>query len=426
MADPRRQVGQRMIQPGLSGPKRGRSVRTLLPRGSLLVGAVLLGTLLVSGSAHAQSRRPVLAPGQQAPPAPPPPPPEAPVVQTPGTPDMPAPAARGPIGNKEPEQPKEPAAPIDFVDAGQLAGPAAAPAEEAIALPYKELRATRRSGDFVYVLTVRPGEPQAGDSVELFLRVNELLSIPDPAYGDRRPVEGGKLRVRVAGGGLDRSYQVHELDDTGAYGAHFTAAGTGVYKLELERLDGRRVQKLEYAIGVGVPTPGLLDATAIEKQRRSRNGITEGAEFVGVAGPNERDIAGVMNELGRRWMELERHAGSPLAAAAAAEVREQAAKVAGKMPAVGGGFEGEFDQLAAALVERSGGLEAQAADRGAVLSSMSRVQEEVCMRCHAKYRHQFAADVATWPNFGVKSDLQPAAPASNAAGNRTRTPFGAK
>ncbi len=400
-------------------------MRSLLPRGTLLVGAVLLGTLLVAGTA--QARRPVVAPGQQTPTKPPPPPPVAPAPAD-GT-EAPAAAPEGTAAKPvtgEPEKPKEPPKPIDFKDAGQLAAPAAAPVEEKPMGPHKELRHTKRVGDYVYVLSVRPGEPKAGDPVELFFRINEMLPIPDPAYGDRKPLEGGKLKVRVAGGGLDRTYQIHELGDAGTYGAHFTAGSSGLYELEVERTDGRRAQKVEFALGVGVATPGLAETTEQEKRRRTRNGITEGTEMVGVAGPDESDIAGVMNELGRKWMELERHAGTPAAAAAAAEVKEQAAKIAGKMPQIGGGFAEEFDRLAASLVERAAGLETQAADRSAVLASMLQVQDQVCMRCHAKYRLQFADEVSTWPDFGVKQNLQPPAAPTSSTGARTRTPFRAK
>ena len=441
MAEQRRQVGGRIAalrsapaapaaghpfhsEGPAPGPKRGRHVRSLLPRGTLLVSAVLLGTVLFAGTAEA--RRPVVAPGQQSPPKPPPPPPPAPAAAPapPAAENAPAPGPRAPVGTPStPEAPKEPPKPVDFVDAAAVSAPAERAAAPAEVGPYKELRHTRVAGDMLYVLAVRPGEPKAGEPVELFFKISEILPIPDPAYGDRKPLENGKLRVRVSGGGLDRTFEVHELADAGTYGAHFTAAGTGVYRLGVERVDGRRTQQVEFQLGVGVATPGVqknADATP----RRSRNGIVEGVQLVGVRGPDDASIAGVMDELGRRWMELERHAGTPAAAAAAAEVRQQAALLAGKMPQVQNADATEWEQLTAALVGRAESL--GSGDRAAVLSSMQKTSDEVCMRCHAKYRFQFADSVAAWPNFSVNPNLQQPPAAAPRSTGRARLPFRAK
>ncbi len=396
-------------------------MRSFLPRGTLPLSAVLLGTVLLADTAEA--RRPVVAPGQETPAKPPPPPPPPP-ADAPAT-DASAPAAaakpvqRKPAGAPAEEAPKEPPKPVDFVDAAAVAAPAeaAAPAELG---PHKELRHTKVSGDFVYVLAVRPGEPKAGDSVELFFKINEILPIPDPAYGDRKPLEGGKMTVRVSGGGLDRTYQVHELDDSGTYGAHFTAANQGVYRLQVERTDLRRAQQVEFQVGVGVPTPGVQKDAQATTPRRGRNGVTEGVELVGVAGPDAASIAGVMAELGRRWMELARHAGTPAAADAAKAVREQAELMAGKMPQMKGADVTEWEQLASSLVARAASF--GTGDRAAVLSAMQKTNDELCMRCHAKYRFQFADSVATWPDFSVKENLQPP-PAPVKSSGRARTPF---
>lgn len=401
-------------------------MRSLLPRGTLLVSAVLLGTVLFAGTAEA--RRPVVGAGQPEPAKPPPPPPPPPSVTAPeaapAAAGAAAPAARTPAGAAAtPEKPKEPPKPVDFVDAAALTAPADRTATPAEVGPYKELRHTRMSGDFLYVLSVRPGEPKAGEPVELFFKISEMLPIPDPAYGDRKPLEGGKLSVRVAGGGLDRTFEVHELADAGTYGAHFTAAGTGLYRLTVERTDGRRAQQTEFQVGVGVATPGVQKEADASQRRRGRNGVVEGVEMVGVRGPDAGSIAGVMDELGRRWMELERHAGTPAAAAAAAEVREQAALIAGKMPQVPGADTTEWEHLTAALVGRAESL--GTGDRATVVSAMQKTNDDVCMRCHAKYRFQFADSVASWPDFSVKPNLQP--PAAKAQNNgRSRTPFRVK
>jgi hypothetical protein len=60
-----------------------------------------------------------------------------------------------------------------------------------------------------------------------------------------------------------------------------------------------------------------------------------------------------------------------------------------------------------------------------VLSAMQKANDEVCMRCHAKYRFQFADSVASWPDFSVKENLQPPAAPVQSSG-RARTPFRAQ
>jgi hypothetical protein len=107
-------------------------------------------------------------------------------------------------------------------------------------------------------------------------------------------------------------------------------------------------------------------------------------------------------------------------------VREQAALVAGKMPQVAGGHAAEFDQLAATLVERASALEGTAGDRSALLSSMARTRDELCMRCHAMYRLEIAESVASWPDFSPRENLEKPAEAVQTRGTRTRTPFRAK
>ena len=395
-----------------AGPKRGRDVPSFLQRGTHIACAVVLATLLHPGAASA--RRPVVAPGQQVPTKPPPPPE---IEAAAPNPEEATPAAPGGSAAGAPP-------PLDFNDAGQVVQPIEAPKALDELGPHRELRYTRRVGDFVYQVHVRPGEPKPGTPIELFLRVNELLPIPDPALGDRRPLEGGRLLVTVKGNGSSRTYRTHALLDAGTYGTHFTVDAPGLYDLAIERLGARRPERFEVRLGVGTETPGIATPEA-GPRRRDRDGVVEGIEMVGVAGPDDATIAGVMDELGRRWMELDRLAGSEDAAEALRAVREQAALAAGKMPQGRGGNPTEFDQLVAGLADRLAALEGATGDRTALRAGMLRVQEEVCMRCHALYRHGIAESVAAWPDFSPKEKLEPPA-AEPARGTRTRTPFRAR
>lgn len=227
----------------------------------------------------------------------------------------------------------------------------------------------------------------------------------------------------VSGPGLRRVYRVHELTDAGTYGLHFTAGGSGLYDVEIQRTDGRRALTVAFRFGIGEKTLGLSEPGEMERRRRGRGNVVEGAEMVGVAGVDDSTAAGLMELLGRNWMALDRHAGGPGASKALEEVRALAQRLAGKAPEVQGGNAAEFDRLAGELVARVSALEAEAGDAGALRAAMLRVQDDVCMRCHALYRFQFAENVAAWPNFTPKTDLKPTQPVETSRG-RTRTPFG--
>lgn len=391
-------------------------MRNSSPSGTMILGAVLLGTVLLSGGAHAQGRRPVVAPGQQTAPMPPPPP------QSPtGLPGVKV-GAPGQAG--EATEPAAPAAPLDFVDAGAVTNQREE--AQAVVSTTQELRFTKRVGNTVLVMQVSPELPMASAPVEAQFRLHDILPTPDPRYGDRRPVEKAKMVAVVAGPkGSSRRFQVHPLGVPGSYGVHFTPAdGTGLYKITVERIDGRRTVSTEFPLGVGIETPGVADRAEMEKRRRrvSGTGVVEGIEKVGVPGADDSRLTGVMRELGRRWMELDRVAGTPEAAEAAAKVREQAAKIAGKTPSITGASSTEFDALANTLTERLAALEEKATDKNGLMSSMEQIQNESCMRCHSKYRHQFADSVTTWPDFRVKQKLEPIAPTAPAS-TGGRRPF---
>ena len=103
---------------------------------------------------------------------------------------------------------------------------------------------------------VKQGLVRPGDTVEVVWRINEILPIPDPAFGDRKPLTGTNL-VATVSGPQQALYEVHALDAPGTFGIHFTAGATGLYRVELNRADGRPGLKTEFALGVGVPMPGL-------------------------------------------------------------------------------------------------------------------------------------------------------------------------
>ncbi|AKU90002.1 hypothetical protein AKJ08_0389 [Vulgatibacter incomptus] len=341
-------------------------------------------------------KRPVMAPGTQVVA----PPPKA-------EPEESAAKAAAPVA-------AEPEAPAEFqglssvnVQAAVERGPVLLPAES---------RTSKRVGDLQFTFSVKPGRPIAGESVELVWKIQEILHIPDPFLGDRKPAAPAKLVVTISGPEKARTFEVHALEQPGTWGMHFTPRANGAYLVQIERADGKPGYKTQFDAFIGVAPPS--DASA------RRGGVNDRAEeLIPARAPDDRSLDGVMSELGKRWMALERAAGTPDAERALAQVQEQVAKVAGKAPGNAAGHAADFDQLAKLLADRTGALTA-GANRTTTLDALQSVQADACMRCHTQFRFGLASSVRSWPQFEVSADPKRPAPAArDASPKRGRGPI---
>jgi len=400
-------------------PLRGDKAPLLhgwLARATLVAALLVAGTALAAG-AKKPVKAPVTAPAEEAeakaegaeaaPEAPAAAAPKRPVV-APGTkvealPELVAPAPVEATEAAAPAVEEAPPPPPEFQGMPEVAQPeAAAGPREPVAEP-AEARSSVRVGDFQYVYSVKPGRPKAHEPVELNWRIQEVLHIPDPFLGDRRPATDLELVATVSGPEKARAFEVHPLGETssGVYGIHFTPGATGAYEIQLARADGKSGHRVTFMAYVGVEPPAMNSAA------RGVNDRPE--ELIAGRGPDDRDIEGVMKELGKRWMALERAAGTPRAAEAAAAVREQVAKIAGKAPKRHASHAVEFDDLAKLLADRADHI-AGDAPRAAALDALQEVQEQACLRCHVRFRFGLAESVRAWPAFVEKKDLdQPSA-----------------
>jgi hypothetical protein len=392
--------GGEALDAAARGPPSSQEVdvrRTALRATETVALVALVAAAWTAGAESA--KRPVTAPGSE----PPPPPPKV-EVATPSK-DASAPAAEAgkqveKVVAPEAKPVEQPAAPAAFKDEVTPTTPPTV--QRAVDPNPRELRYSKENGGFLFAMVVRPGKPKPHTPTEIVFQIDELLPIPDPALGDRRPVEKAELVARVTGPDGTRTFELHPMTDKGEYGFHFTPTVPGLYSVACQRVAGRPPLAADFALGVGVETPTPSDDGAAGKGNRRRGLLGGGNRRAAAAGPDDSTAAGVMAELGDEWLALRRTAGTPEAAAPMGKVLDHARKLAGKVPA---GFpEGRsaFDQLAAKFVADLEAMQGRVADPAAT-AELDRMQGATCLRCHAQFRFGVAESVDRWPDFTKRS-----------------------
>ena len=116
-------------------------------------------------------------------------------------------------------------------------------------------------------LTLRPGAPEIKAVEEVRVDVAKILKVPDPRYGESKPLQGASLTatVRYLEAYADEKpvtkrkkrrkvkataipeplvYRVHSLGDAGLYGFHTTLLQPGKYEVKVEgrSAEGERVE----------------------------------------------------------------------------------------------------------------------------------------------------------------------------------------
>lgn len=145
-------------------------------------------------------------------------------------------------------------------------------------------------------ITLRPGAPEVKAVEEVKLDVAEVLAVPDPSYGEFKPIananlvatvtfvdaptaekpESKKLKGALLPPPPAASYRLHALDDVGVYGFHFTLLQAGNYRVVIEGKDakGRKISG-SFDVYPGVWPPPDWDserAKASEGRRRPIGG----------------------------------------------------------------------------------------------------------------------------------------------------------
>jgi hypothetical protein len=318
---------------------------------------------------------------------------------------------RTPVAKEQPKKEEPPAPTPVLVPKDEQEAPKK-DVKTAAAAPKSEEAVYRRKIDKTSVtLRVRPAKPLPNHTATLFFEIVKLLTVPDPALGDRVPLENALLFVTVGkdGAKAPARYRLHALADAGVYGVHFLAGEKGPYRVGLEQRlvnpeIGDKALTTEFVLGIGQDTP-MEPASEEESAVKTGRGRTA---IKASDGLSQEGAAPLMRALGEQWAELAESLENPAATgdkvAAARAILEASAKLAGQVPAALSSSRREFDtlagDLAASLKELPPAVGA-GADKGR--AQMARIESEQCSRCHVKFRFQLAEDVSGWPKFTPKA-----------------------
>jgi hypothetical protein len=321
---------------------------------------------------------------------------------------------RRPVGEtkKEPAAPEKTTILVPKDEQG-----AAQSGSKAAAAPKGDEAIYRKKIDKMSVtLRVRPAKPMPGKTTTLVFEVVKQLTIPDPALGDRVPLEKAILFADVGkDGAATVRYRLHPLSDAGLYGTHLTATEAGPYRIGLEqRLEnaeiGDKPLTAEFVLGIGQDTP----MQAAEEETAVKTGRGRTALRAGDAPPAE-GAPTVMKALGDGWLELTKglakpNSGTDLVAAARA-MADAAAKLSGQAPASFASQRRDFDALAgetaAALKDL---VPVVGTDAAKAREALAKIETGNCAKCHVKYRFQITDDVTAWPKFTPKAPKEAPAP----------------
>jgi hypothetical protein len=309
---------------------------------------------------------------------------------------------------QEPEKPQI-LLPKEELEAQQQAK--AMPAVQVAAPPAREVIYRKKTEKAVVTMRVRPARPEPHRSATLVFEVVRLLTVPDPAVGFRKPLEGAVFFAELSLDGRSFGrYRLHPMKNAGTYGMHFTAPEAGIYRVALaQHLDNPEIGDVPVAadllLGFGKETP--MEAAPDEEEedvvqvRRGRHALRSTSTKA-----REEPRGPLMTELGERWMALT----TALAAkdAKGEELQSHAQAIAGLSARVIA--EAPSDPEAAkehgALAEGMASLAelpAKVADPAAARALMERTERDSCNRCHAKRRFHVTDDVGRWPQFEPKA-----------------------
>lgn len=309
----------------------------------------------------------------------------------------------------------------------EAAKPAAPPAP--IAPPEAADRVIeKRDSDYLFKLTLKPGNLQANRVADASIEVVRILEIPDPTFGERMPIASDRpiatLQAPLAPG-LESakgkkaappppgpvSFVLWPQANPGSFGFHFTPGYDGVYTLTFEGQDTRgnpdepRRFTTSFRIGVGA------DAAQTEQSQGAAAARKGSRRPVGSTGEKatEEKLQRLMDEVGRRFLDLEALLAKPPAkgphaeaAVAARALGQLIVSAKGMTPGAYQSAAGEYEKLLAAA---PAALEAVALaaegvkDRQAPRLALAHVERQSCLQCHAKFRYAVTTDLSTWPKF---------------------------
>jgi hypothetical protein len=288
----------------------------------------------------------------------------------------------------------------------------AAEQAQVTAPPSREVVYRKKVDKAIVTLRVRPAKPQPNRAATLVFEVAELLIVPDPLVGDRKPVENGLFSVDVSLDGKSaRRLRLHKMTNAGAYGTHVTVPEAGVYrvalvqKLEKQEIGTKPIQT-EFLLGFGKETP--MEEAADEEDDDAVQ-VRRGRRALRVASAKATTAPDLMTELGEHWMSLDTALGEEQPQFEELDKHAQAlAQLAPKIethfraPPAAGANAKELEALAAGLKPLAD-LPEKIAKPAAARESMAETARASCNRCHVKFRFKVSDDVSGWPKFAPKA-----------------------
>ena len=266
-------------------------------------------------------------------------------------------------------------------DAGAQAAPRAeivplaplqtAPDIVALVPPPAEYTLQLKDGDWRVHVNLRPGEPQPGEVLDLTFDVGRMK---DGDAGEPQPYSDAKLALTVTGPGPKTRYLVRALGDAGVYGVHWTPIARGLWTLTLAPWKDAG-PTVSFQVGAGEPMPASSQGHMVQA---SRMVVGAGGPAQPGGGPSVRQV---MSDLGKRWQKQ-----ADLATPDSAELKAMARlfkAVQGHVPKDFARDSAEFDSLAAQAMEQL--------DKGQLPDA------QTCLKCHAKFRDRWTADLSKWP-----------------------------
>jgi len=258
----------------------------------------------------------------------------------------------------------------------------APPSAKLVKPPLAEAVLALKQGDWRVRVTVRPGEPQPAQLIELQLDVSQIRNPPDPTFGDEAPLDNAQMVLSFTGPGAKVRSYLRPLGDAGSYGVHWTPQNKGLWTATLAPLAGQG-PSVSFEIGVGVPMPASAQGQEVEQTRA----------VLGTRVKPVQPLTGTMNDLATRWLKL-LDAGTD-GAREGGSIASLLRSLVGRGPQAFASSEAEFDELARnAASAAEGAARMPAAERPA---AMRAVELNSCTRCHVKYRDGVVEDLSHWP-----------------------------
>lgn len=282
----------------------------------------------------------------------------------------------------------------------------------------------KRSGEYLFKLTLRPGVLTPGRVANVNVEVLRLLDIPDPQWGDRLPMKGSKpiATVQAPAKASRKSrrraapppsrYRMWPITNPGEFGFHFSPAHDGLYTLTIAGVDPSRGDdslepssyEVSFRIGVGSEAEQTEQSQGTAAARRTAR------RPVGMRTSSnaERQLQALMEDIGERFLDLEdlidnapKKGPNTAAATQARELGALFARTRGLTPKAHASSSAEFEKLSAelpALLEAVA-VASEGKDRKAPRAAYEKVELQGCLKCHTKFRWNATQSLANWPAF---------------------------